>query len=193
MNSFKIHWNHLTYTKDAFCYSTTTKDYYYYFKWKKFQLLQSWTTQTRLIECMSFLTRPKEQWKKNKAFLLLLFWVILSSFELKSSIPNWCKKLKLAPRAFFNTTSQGPRFNSKSSISIGAKVEISPQGLFYTRSSKIYWYPDINILENYGDPPFRTPAFQSGGLGGDSSQRLVLNKLVDVLLKRSHDILLTGQ
>jgi len=73
--------------KDAFCYSTT-KDYYYFLN-EKISALQSWTTQTRLIECMFFPQDPKNNEKKRSFPFIVLG--VFSSFELKSSIPNWCK------------------------------------------------------------------------------------------------------
>ncbi len=100
---------------------------------KEISALQSWTTKntSQLSACL-FPQDPKKNEKKKKAFLLLLFWVFLSSFELKSSIPNWCKKLKLAPRAFFNTTSQGPRFNSNQAFLLVQKLKSDPSALTLT-------------------------------------------------------------
>ncbi len=89
--------------------------------------------------------------KKKKSFPFIIVLGVYSSFELKSSIPIGAKVEIGPPRAFLHYESRA-KVQLKSSIPIGAKVEISLQGL-YTTSSKIYWYPDINILafmSNFG-------------------------------------------
>jgi hypothetical protein len=128
-------WIHLKFSEITWriqrrhCYSTT-KDYYYFLN-EIFLALQSWTTQTRLIECKSFPQDPKNNEKKKKAFLLLLFWVFLAHLNSNQAF-LLVQKLKLAPQGLFYTMSQGPRFNSNQAFLLVQKLKSDPSALTLT-------------------------------------------------------------